>query len=525
MKNLFKQKKHTTDQALLSLLKVLNIKVAKTNAITCLHNHPDYPSILSISSCLNDWQVKNAVYHIDKSEYQDGLLFPFVAHFPENGGRFILVSSINDKGINYADELVKNGLMPEEEFLKRWDGIALHAEPNSESGDKRYASHRFEELLRSFLTPFAIIAFSIFLYTILPMHKLSWTFSALAFLKAAGIGVSVLLLMQSLNANNPFIKNLCTLNGKNDCNAILKSEAAKVASWLSWSEVGFFYFTGSFLALLVDPTSLPILALFNLLALPYTIYSITYQYRNKNWCILCCSVQVILALEALCFVFGEQLKFSIPVISLATLVSFMIPVIAWAFLKPFFTKAAQINSLKGQLKKFKYNTELFQQALKNQPRYAVPDDLMPIVLGNPNGETIITMVSNPFCEPCAKAHENLCNWLKSRNDIKLKIIFTTADREDDEKTKVSRHASELSKLNDIDLLDSALNDWYNQSVKKYEIWAKKYPISLERDTKLVTEKQKEWCVLTEIKVTPTILINGYKIPAPYQLDDIKYLLD
>lgn len=99
-----------------------------------------------------------------------------------------------------------------------------------------------------------------------------------------------------------------------------------------------------------------------------------------------------------------------------------------SFLKTFFSDASQIKLLKSQLKKFKYNITFFNRALKNQPRYAAPDKLMP-------EDTTMTVVSNPFCGPCAKAHETLDQWLKTRDDVKLKIVFITADQDDDEKTK------------------------------------------------------------------------------------------
>ncbi|RYF33435.1 MAG: vitamin K epoxide reductase family protein, partial [Cytophagaceae bacterium] len=112
-------------------------------------------------------------------------------------------------------------------------------------------------------------------------------------------------LMHGINSNNPFIQNLCNSDGKNNCNAILKSDASRITSWLSWSEVGFFYFTGSLLSLLFAPSSLFILAWVNVMALPYTIYSLSYQYRNKTWCALCCTVQALLVLELItALVFG-----------------------------------------------------------------------------------------------------------------------------------------------------------------------------------------------------------------------------
>ena len=219
MKQLFGTTPHTVDHVLQSLLKTLKVRVTETSSKACVQNHPHYPSLMAIGSCLSDFGVDNHTYRIDKKTYQEDLLFPFIAHFPEKGGRFILVTKIEGEQFFYSDELTKDGVLSEEEFLKRWDGIALHAEPNIESGDKNYSQSRFKEVLNSLMAPAAILVLAMVLYLSFAGQGVNWSVLALASLKLIGIGVSVLLLMQSLNANNPFIKNLCTLNGKNDCNA------------------------------------------------------------------------------------------------------------------------------------------------------------------------------------------------------------------------------------------------------------------------------------------------------------------
>jgi protein-disulfide isomerase len=134
------------------------------------------------------------------------------------------------------------------------------------------------------------------------------------------------------------------------------------------------------------------------------------------------------------------------------------------------------------------------------------------------------MVSNPFCAPCAKTHELLDNWLKQRDDIKLKIIFSTANHDNDQKTKVAKHVAALTLLKDAQLVENALNDWYKQNSKNYDAWAAKYPANFNEEVNNATQKQKTWCDMAEIAFTPTILVNGHKLPEPYRLDDIKYLL-
>lgn len=513
------------------LVKELGIKVSRTSIEKSLRDHPEFPSLLSLSDCLSEWHLPNQAYNIAKTDYDPtDLEYPFIAHSKANGGVFMLVHDIIDQQVIYSDENHSKAIYTEEEFLKRWSGVALHAISNSKSGESDYNAKNLAAWVASMKIPTLVVCILIAILWSLNWQTLSWAYAALMGLKLAGIAVSVVLLIHSIDANNPFVQNLCSLGNKNNCNAILKSDAAKVTKWLSWSEVGFFYFTGSFLALLFASNTLSVLLWLNVLAMPYTIYSISYQYKHKNWCVLCCTVQVLLGLELLTNVSLNYVSYSLLAQSLtlnaivALTISFLLPILIWAFVKPFFLKTAQYQPLKQQLKKFKYNSDLFNQVLTNQPCYAVPDDLMPIVLGNPNATTTITMVSNPFCGPCAKAHEELDQWLAIRDDIKLKIIFTTADHDDDEKTKVARHATALSLLNDTKLLENALNDWYKQGSKKYETWAEKYPIMFNGEMKTVTEKQKAWCSLTEIAFTPTILINGYKLPEPYRLEDIKYLL-
>jgi protein-disulfide isomerase len=70
----------------------------------------------------------------------------------------------------------------------------------------------------------------------------------------------------------------------------------------------------------------------------------------------------------------------------------------------------------------------------------------------------------------------------------------------------------------------ALNDWYRQEWKDYEAWAKLHPVGEEQTEDTSLEKQREWCRMAEVRYTPTILINGYKLPELYSLEDIKYFL-
>lgn len=514
------------------LLKELGIKISAQTLINRLEDHPDFPSLMAVSDCFNEWHISNAAYRIAKEEYKaEELQFPFIAQTPANGGSFILIHQIANGKVVYSDENFKRKEIDEEEFLKRWSGILLYAEVGKESGEEGYVGKQLQQTISNLKIPAAILAIVITVLLAANFKEMGVGYGLLLLLKIIGIGISVLLLAHSINANNPLIQNLCSLGKKNNCNGILKSDAAKATSWLSWSEVGFFYFAGSFLSLLLVPSSLPLIVWLNVLSLPYTFWSISYQYNHKNWCVLCCTVQAVLWLELIVALsFGlSPLSFGFSALSFAILpllaLCFVVPVLLWYILKPILQKEVEYKLLKKQLKKFKYNSELFTHALTKQPRYAVSNELAPITLGNAEAPTIITMVSNPFCGPCAKAHETLDKWLKTRDDIQLKIVFTTADHDDDQRTKVARHVTALSLTNNVELVEKALNHWYAQREKKYEDWAKDYQIDIGDEVNDTTKKQKQWCEMAEITATPTILINGYKLPEPYRLEDIQYLIN
>lgn len=381
--------------------------------------------------------------------------------------------------------------------------------------------------------PLAMALLFFVLATTIVLHSsvfMSWQNALAGLFKTGGLVVSVLLLIQSIDKNNPLVQTLCGGGGKTNCNAILSSKAANVFEGLTWSEVGFFYFAGTWLALMFSGGSiamLQILAILNILSLPYTVYSIYYQARvAKQWCVLCCTVQALLWLEFISLVtaFTQPPGFLNATGWFNILICMALPIATWLMLKPLLLKAQQVKPLKDQLRHFKYNSELFNAMLKEQPKYVIPAEEWSIVLGNVEANNIITMVSNPYCPPCAKAHDVLDDWLNHNPDIQVRIIFTANNTNEDIKTPVTRHFMALNQLPDKTIVKQALNDWYNQRQKSYEAWAKAYPVQLNEADFIHLDKQKAWCDLAEIKATPTQLVNGYVLPVAYQIKDIKYML-
>ncbi|WP_406825606.1 vitamin K epoxide reductase family protein [Pedobacter sp. KACC 23697] len=481
--------------------------------------------MLAVSDCLDEWRIENATYRIGKDEYDPTLLeYPLLAYMPKKD--FIVIEAIEDGMVTYSDAKQISAKIAESDFLEQWNGIFLHAEAGAESGPRLELKNLSNRYLNSLGLPMLmVLIFGAVLSIFLTQHRPAEALIPVL-IKLAGLAISTLLLIHTVNGNNTLANSLCKLGGKTNCNKILNSSAARINSWLSWSEVGFFYFSGSLIALLVSSFYIHFLAILNLLCLPYTVWSIGYQYFNKNWCILCCCVQGLLGAEFFYFLFAFE--YSIPVLSSADVIilalAFLFPVSIWFSLKPVFSDWIKLEPLRTQLKTFKYNKELFHQILSKQPCYAVDHTLYPIELGSKEPKNIITVISNPFCEPCAAAHRVMEDLLYYNSDLQFKLVFATSAEEDDPAVKFQQHVTTIAYSDQGDHVQKALEDWYKDPKRKYDSWSVRFPIGTIPGTEDIPFRQKAWCDMVGVILTPTILVNGYKLPDPYRVEDLRYLI-
>lgn len=146
------------------------------------------------------------------------------------------------------------------------------------------------------------------------------------------------------------------------------------------------------------------------------------------------------------------------------------------------------------------------------------------MMGDDNSQKIITIVSNPICPPCSKAHQLLDNWLSEDLTLGLRIVYSVLPgNSESTKSKVVRHLLAL-KLMKSEFLRQAMHDWYSQKEKQVDLWLEKFPVESGSEIETILAKQEQWCITAGITHTPTIFINGYKLRDPYSLEDIKYMI-
>ena len=415
------------------------------------------------------------------------------------------------------------------------------AEAGIHAGEKNYAESRQKEIFHSLKLPFVIgVILCLSAYSAISQYYNPSTFAPyilLMLLKLAGCTTVVLLLLYEIDKANPLLKQICSLGKQTNCSAVLGSKQAKLFNAVSWSEIGFFYFAGGLISLLVAGTQastiLIILAWLNVFALPYTFLSVYYQWKvAKQWCVLCLAVQALLVAEFITSYISHSLAFKIthPLfisdLSIFIIIgSFLLPAVTWFLIKPLLLQAQDAKRKKRELLKFKYDPRIFETLLLKQKRIAAQVTGLGISLGNPNATNTIIKVCNPYCGPCAKAHPMIDELLETNKELKVTILFTANNDERNIANKPVKHLLALAEKQNEVLTKQALDDWYLAEKKDYNAFAAKYLLNGElkqQDAKV--DAMRKWCDEMNIAFTPTFFINGYQLPDVYNVGDLKYFL-
>lgn len=502
-----------TLNATYSLLNALNIKYTKLNVKNTLVNNYNFPSLASISDTLDEYNISNTSLKVELTKLKD-IPTPFIANLNIKGEEFALVSKIDNENVYYVSSVKK--IINIEAFKVKWTGIILYAEKSEKSNEPNLSENRRLQFLQLIKIPFAVFMICC-VFRFLFIYNLS--FSSTPFLlyiisKVIGTIISILLLIQMVDLSNPFVKKICGTIRKGNCNHILESNAAKLFGVISWSEIGFVYFTGSLSIALFTPSIISLLGILSLIALPYTIFSIYYQWKvAKEWCLLCLFIQAIFWIEAILSLFlisnNSLLQLTFKDVSIF-LILFMLPISFWVIIKPFVKSFFDNKKLLGQLNKFKSDTTLFNTMLRLSEPIQIDEDFPVIVYGNSNAKLEITVVTNPLCKPCAETHKKIEKILKlNSDDIKVQTIFAAGQKEEEDRYIIAEKLISIYTNDDKKKAQDATNFWYDLSNKSNALFDIEYPTKLNGNEKEILQKHFKWCRNNMIVFTPSIFVNKY----------------
>ena len=473
---------------------------------------------------LTTYGVENAGFRVEQKADILSATPPLIA---QAGGEFVVVDTIDSEQTRYLWN-GKSVSVSTDEFFKIWSGIVLMAQPNAQSVEPDYLRHKHKENIYKGKKIIAIITLAIFFLTIFTATKVyaNTGLLLLLLLSMAGIYVSYLLFLKHLHVRGGYGDKICLLFKQADCNNILESDATSLFGIISWSEIGLGYFISNTVIILFFSHMITWLAFINIFTLPYSFWSIWYQGAKANqWCPLCQMVQALLWLVFfvnLSVGFIRLPAFELLPVAIVACV-YLIPVLIIHLLAPLITNKKRLVEITQEMNSIKANEKVFVTLLQEQPRYEVSTDYSHILLGAASANLLITVLTNPHCNPCANMHKRIEKLLKKQPNIQMQYIFSSFSRE----LEISaRYLIAVYLQKSAKEREHIYSEWFAKGKLNKEAFFEIYPVDMD-DADVSSEfiRHQSWLKVSQLRTTPTILVNGYKLPDNYKIENMKYFTD
>lgn len=486
--------------------------------------HPFRGTMWGIAKLLECYGVKTQAVRIAEKMNLEKIPVPFLA---EVGYSALLVVDVSSERVTYhlngKELFVDSGA-----FKEMWTGACLLWEKTVDSKEPNYEKHLRAKRWHSLERITMVVCAILLLVACMCGHGMYTICDLLAILlNGAALSVCYLLIQKTLHKENRIIDKLCSIFNHDGCNGLLELDAAKLAGIYSLSECGFSLFAGNLLALTLFPDMARMgLPLVFLCALPFTLWSVWFQgWRAKEWCPLCLLVQSLVWMQFVVFlvlgyyeaphIWNEEnymLILLLPVCYvLFLLVTHKIVKLA--------EETKRLVPLQYALSHVKYNTSVYFRLLQDSPRFDADENTSLLHFGHRTGnKPLVTVMSNPYCTPCAKMHKRLQVLLD--NGFEIQYVLTSFS---EKLRNVNFYFIAYYMKYGEEQTWKLLSSWYAEGKQKGAGFFNGLDIR-EKATEaaVATEKHRHdaWVARSGLSSTPTILLDGYKLPGDYSVEDI-----
>ena len=514
MKNLF-----------IYFLQLLGVKHTKKYAERVYNEHPFKNSMYAFSTLLHEYGIDNVTIQLlEEDKDIRKLEAPAIVSL---GFNIAVISKIEKDYVTITFLNNDKVRITEKNFHEFWDGIALLAETGSESIEPHYLKHKLLDLFHfAQKSVLALFVVALFFYTLWStnFYQSVGLMSILA-VNLAGAFVSYLLILKHYKIQSNYADKICSLIQEGNCNDILESDASKLFGVIGWGEIGLSYFASNCILLLFFPSLLPLLAIINVCALPYSFWSVWYQkFKAKSWCTLCLIVQGLLwtvFIGNLIFNSFYHVLESLTLPNLFVLFCiYAIPFIAINLLLSLILGKSKTENMTQEFNSLKANDDVIKALLLKQPRFEVDKSTSQILFGNKQADILVTILTNPHCTPCARMHKQLAEILQNENSkICIQYIFSSFREEFDESsqfmiaTYLNKPLAETCRI---------YHDWFAAGIRNRFSFFQQNKVPYDENCINEFNKHNEWKDNSKLKATPTVLINGYQLPKQYKIEDIDF---
>lgn len=259
----------------------------------------------------------------------------------------------------------------------------------------------------------------------------------------------------------------------------------------------------------------------------YGVWSIYYQWRiAKSWCVLCVTSQIVIWLIGIIAIIScISVPFSFNVFS--SLLSCIVYGICIMVVHHYAIAHSAEKGRTQAIQKYralKANSKVANTLIEDGDFYETSLEDSSIIFGNKEAKMRITILSNPHCNPCARMHERIDKLLDLCSDnICIQYIFSSFNEQLEDS---SRYLIYCYDINDIQASRKAFTKWFKGEKANHEDITRKYSVQIHNE-KVEEEltKHKEWRQRTKLMATPTILVNGFELPAEYEIEDLAMIAE
>ncbi len=501
--------------------------------------HPNYPALISVIDFLDSGGMEYKAVRADASYIQE-FNYPLLAHIRKSGQEYM-------KLISSAAIWEK-----QKEVTESWTGIVVYPETNTHWQSKQNQIYQ-QKAKKNNIIKLALILTGVVLFNLSTFQFQNPLINLFGCLSLLGLIVSFFLLGSELGFQSQIVKQVCGAVSKGGCEKTLKSSYAKGVVGVTLADASVLYFTSQFLFYLIGcwyPSLFSNIILLAFTGIAIAIWSIyTQAVKIKQWCALCLGIVVTLLLQGIIsfialpsilrwsylkdWIFIKQGNFPETItdqsnqsiyfgVALFILVFFLLGLVLIPIKQ--LIKTISSNKLKlAELKKWKLDAPLFINQWKQEQEVDTSIWKNDLLLGNPSAPLLITVACNTYCEPCAKAHAQLDTLINKYPDkIKVQIRLSSSAENDKYTIAVKALLQRASNIYNSIELQRMLTDWFEWV--NLEKWETKWNPDKSIDVSKQLERHTNWFDESKILFTPTVFINGKKMPGRYSLKDIEIMI-
>lgn len=515
---------HYAMNILTKALKVLGVPYTSYYASKVYEEHPFRESMFGLSQIFKHYDVQCYGIRLNEKSEITRLPMPCIMHFPND---FVLTTGVTEDKVDFWWNGNQMNL-EKHAFFRQWTGEALLFDETGKAAEPDYAKHQRMQWMQSLTSILPFLCFTALGF----IHLLSTATLNICWL-ALPLSISILmcyitilLLREQMHLGSSVAEILCSSLSHGSCNNVLESNASKLMGYFSWSEIGLGFAAGSVLSMLLYSENIWALLVITACATPYTLWSVWYQWKiARSWCILCLIVQVLLWAQFLTLWIVSVWLDSLhsfdwtSMLQIGLLLLGCILIVHWGV--GIITDAMQLPEWKHSYRRLKSNAKVFAAMQESQKQLPTgPFAATAISFGRAGAPHVLTILTNPYCNPCALMHQRL----KKVNTSKVRIDYILSsfdvDREKTNKFLIAAY-QQLGRDRALAVFDA----WFAGGRTQGNDFFATY--HLDPETPDVIEQHhlhQQWREKTGIHATPTLLFDGRRFPDEYKLEDLDDLL-